>query len=94
MTRLLDKGYEAAKPKKRLVDIFSYDILLFPVYNILHWTLAIVYHWRHIIEHYDSQGGFHPRCVNVLHDFIMGEHLDTKGTPAPDYYRMKKVNIP
>jgi len=49
MTRLLDKGYEAAKPKKRLVDIFSYDILLFPVYNILHWTLAIVDHQCHSI---------------------------------------------
>jgi len=86
MTRLLDKGYEAAKPKRRRVDIFSYDILLFLVHSIAHWTLAIVDHRRHVIELYDSLGGFHHRCVDVLRDFIKGEHLATKGT-APEYYR-------
>ena len=94
MTKLLDQGYEAAKPKRRRVDIFSYDILLFPVHSSAHWTLAIVDNRHHSIVYYDSLGGFHHRCVDVLRDFIEGEHLALKGT-APEYYQgYRKDKIP
>ncbi len=93
--RLMSRGYLQSRPRVRQVDFFAYDLILCP-FNVLstHWIIIIVDNRDRTINHYDSQHGFYPECVDAVRDLIQGEHLDTRKTYAPHYTTVRREDVP
>ena len=60
------------------LDLFQYDLLLFPVHQVNHWSLAVV--WpkpnEHAIRFYDSYGKMNLGCLENLKNFMEKEKLN------------------
>lgn len=64
--RYLQKGYTAVRRWTKGVDVFSKDLVLFPIHLHAHWTLAVVDFRRRLISYYDSLMGINVQCLSVL----------------------------
>ena len=60
------------------MDVFSYDLLLVPVHQGLHWCLAVVDFSVPGVYYYDSMGGENRACLEALCEYLRKEHLDKK----------------
>ena len=101
LRRMIEQGYERAKPKRRQVDIFDFDLILFPHHvGSNHWCLVTVDIKRHAIEYYDSDGSkgtnfvAQRKCVDTVRDFVYGEHVATRGTAAETFFQFMKRDLP
>jgi hypothetical protein len=78
---LLKSGYEKVARWSKRKDIFSLDMLLFPVHLGNHWCLGIVNMKKKQLEYYDSLGGGNDECFAQMKLYLEGEHLDKKKKP-------------
>ena len=62
------------------VDIFSVDLLLYPIHLGTHWCLAAVDNRHQTVAYYDSLGGRGRSCLNTLRQYLVAEHRDKKKT--------------
>ena len=60
------------------VDIFSMDLVLYPIHLGAHWCLAAVDNNRHTLSYYDSLGVSGLSCLNALREYLVAEHTDKK----------------
>ena len=60
------------------VDIFSVDLVFYPIHLGSHWCLAVVNNTHHILSYYDSLGGRGRSCLASLRDYLATEHMDKK----------------
>ena len=60
------------------VDIFSLDLVLYPIHLGSHWCLAVVDNRHLTLSYYDSLGGRGLSCLAALRDYLVAEHRDKK----------------
>lgn len=60
------------------VDIFSMDLVLYPIHLGSHWCLAVIDNNSHTLSYYDSLGGSGSNCLSVLREYLVAEHRDKK----------------
>ncbi|XP_034656569.1 sentrin-specific protease-like [Drosophila subobscura] len=80
--KLLDGGGHAAVRRwTRHVDIFAYDLILVPVNQHLHWTLAVIDMAGQAITYYDSKAGENYKLLSALERYLCEEFEDKHGQP-------------
>lgn len=77
---LKDKGYAGVKRWTRRIDIFSKDLILFPI-NLgnAHWVCGAINMRRHRFEYYDSLGSYNARAFELMRTYVAEEARDKKG---------------
>lgn len=76
--KLKTQSYTSVKRWTRRVDIFSKDIILFPIHLGVHWCLAIADFRKKELQYLDSMGGNGMACLRILKNYLWFEHLDKK----------------
>ncbi|XP_034136557.1 sentrin-specific protease-like [Drosophila guanche] len=80
--KLLDGGGHAAVRRwTRNVNIFAYDLILVPVNQHFHWTLAVIDMARQAITYYDSKAGENCKLLTALERYLCEEFEDKHGQP-------------
>lgn len=94
--KLVTSGHAAVKRWTKKVDIFSYDLILVPVYRRKHWCLAVIDFRAKEIKYYDSVRGNNDACLFALQEYLKSESLDKKGTALnmDDWICENVKNIP
>ena len=62
------------------MDIFSFDLLLYPINLGSHWCLAAIHTTRKTLSYYDSLGGRGRSCLETLRQYLVSEHRDKRKT--------------
>ncbi|SPO20019.1 related to Sentrin-specific protease 1 [Ustilago trichophora] len=77
---LKDKGYAGVKRWTRRIDIFSKDLILFPI-NLgnAHWVCGAINMRHHRFEYYDSLGSYNARAFELMRMYVAEEARDKKG---------------
>ncbi|WRT63527.1 uncharacterized protein IL334_000432 [Kwoniella shivajii] len=80
--RISDSGHSAVKRWTRKLDIFDFDVVLFPI-NIgnMHWTACAINLEKKRIEYYDSMGDSGNQRANVfkrVRAYLTDEHMERK----------------
>lgn len=77
--KLKDNGYAGVKRWTRRIDIFSKDIILFPI-NLgnMHWTCGAINMRKHRFEYYDSMGTVNNRAFELMRMYVTEEARDKK----------------
>lgn len=78
--RLSTQSYTSVRRWTKKVDIFSKDIVLYPIHLNVHWCLALADFRSKEIRYYDSMGGENPECLVTLKNYLMSEHKNKKGS--------------
>uniref|UniRef100_H2Y7Z9 Ubiquitin-like protease family profile domain-containing protein n=1 Tax=Ciona savignyi TaxID=51511 RepID=H2Y7Z9_CIOSA len=76
--KLKSQGYKSVRRWTKRVDIFSKDVLFYPIHLGVHWTLAVVRLNEKRLEYYDSMGATNDECLEILKSYLVDEHLDKK----------------
>ena len=78
-------GYQLVRRWTKKLDIFQADVILFPI-NLgnFHWALVSVNLKEKRVLYHDSFGTNNRYCLRKIHDYLLEEHQDKKGTPI-DY---------
>ena len=73
--KLLKSGYQGVHRWTKKVDIFSKDLILFPInYQACHWILAVVNVSQKVIYMYNSAGGKYVfSCFQLFLSFLSAE---------------------
>ncbi|XP_064483155.1 sentrin-specific protease 1-like isoform X2 [Ornithodoros turicata] len=71
---LRTRGYEPIEKWTQNVDLFSYRLVLVPVHDVDHWSLAVLNIETKQIDFYDSLGRRNEDCCQILMDFLRREH--------------------
>ncbi|CAG7837161.1 unnamed protein product [Allacma fusca] len=83
--KYLNEGYSnILKRWTRKVDLFSYDLLIFPIHLGIHWCLAAADRRKKMIKYYDSLGGKNYQCPKALLQYLGKEHQERKKTSLDD----------
>uniref|UniRef100_A0A914X5Y6 Ubiquitin-like protease family profile domain-containing protein n=1 Tax=Plectus sambesii TaxID=2011161 RepID=A0A914X5Y6_9BILA len=78
--RLCNRGYIGVRSWVK-TNVFSYDLLLFPIHDHgNHWTLIVVNMPRWRISFYDSMGGNGDHHLQIIHDLLRAEFADKHPT--------------
>ncbi|XP_064489857.1 sentrin-specific protease 1-like [Ornithodoros turicata] len=93
---LRSTGYKAIEQWTENVDLFSYRLVLVPVHDVDHWSLAVLNIQAKQIDFYDSLGRRNEDCCQILIDFLQREHRRKTGRKlSPDTWGSNSVrNIP
>ncbi|SNX81671.1 related to Sentrin-specific protease 1 [Melanopsichium pennsylvanicum] len=78
-TNLKSRGFDGVKRWTRRIDIFSKDLILFPI-NLgnAHWVCGAINMRKHRFEYYDSLGHSNEAAFNLMHTYITEEAKDKK----------------
>ncbi|XP_060518613.1 uncharacterized protein LOC132697273 [Cylas formicarius] len=76
--KLMRDGPQSLRRWTKKVDLFSYDLVCFPIHLGMHWCMAIVDFRSRTISYYDSMGSSNDRCLQALRNYLEAEHLDKK----------------
>jgi len=96
MMKLLRQGCTQAKRVIRGIDVFAYDLLLFPLHSPVHWSLLAVDNTSRTMTYYDSHLKYwaeenidvpDQRCFAALTEFLEREHESQKGSALRYKYR-------
>jgi hypothetical protein len=102
-TRLMREGYDFpgydfpgvrrwSKSGSTPVDIFAFEKVLIPInYRKFHWALIVVNNLLRTLAYYDScrsLGFTGEHQMEQVGKYLHDEHLDKKGTPLPQAYRV------
>lgn len=82
-TKLSENGYNydgvRRWTKRRKIDIFSCDLVFFPVNcKNVHWCLGVINVGQQRIEYYDSMGGQRGSFFPILRQYLIDEFRDKK----------------
>lgn len=74
---LKNRGYDGVKRWTRKIDIFSKDLILFPI-NLgnAHWVCGAVNMRFRRFEYYDSMGHRNPRAFELMRTYVSAEARD------------------
>ncbi|KAJ1030316.1 hypothetical protein NDA16_001226 [Ustilago loliicola] len=74
---LKQRGFDGVKRWTRRIDIFSKDIILFPI-NLgnSHWVCGAINMRKHRFEYYDSMGAPNKSAFNLMRTYITAEAKD------------------
>ncbi|CAG7727028.1 unnamed protein product [Allacma fusca] len=90
--KYLKEGYSnILKRWTRKVDIFSFDLLIFPIHLGIHWCLAAADVRRKIVKYYDSLGGKNYQCPKALLQYLGKEHQERKKSSIGDNWKAEIV---
>ena len=78
--KLCEVGYSGVCRWTKKVDIFSIDLLLYPINLGSHWCLAAIHTTRKTLSYYDSLGGGGRSCLETLRQYLVSEHRDKRKT--------------
>lgn len=82
---LRNRGYEAVRRWTDSVDLFSFDLLLVPIHDLDHWSLAVLNITNRSFDFYDSMGRKNWNCYQILMAYLRKEHKDKRKSPlVPD----------
>ncbi|KAJ1031004.1 hypothetical protein NDA18_002229 [Ustilago nuda] len=78
---LKQRGFDGVKRWTRRIDIFSKDLILFPI-NLgnSHWVCGAINMRKHRFEYYDSMGAPNPSAFKLMRDYVTAEAKDKKKT--------------
>lgn len=76
---LKQRGFDGVKRWTRRIDIFSKDIILFPI-NLgnSHWVCGAINMRKHRFEYYDSMGAPNEAAFDLMRAYVTAEALDKK----------------
>lgn len=76
---LKNRGYDGVKRWTRRIDIFSKDIILFPI-NLgnSHWVCAAINMRKRRFEYYDSMGAYNSNAFKLMRMYVAEEAKDKK----------------
>ncbi|SJX60395.1 related to Sentrin-specific protease 1 [Sporisorium reilianum f. sp. reilianum] len=76
-SNLKKRGHDSVKRWTRRIDIFSKDIILFPI-NVgnAHWVCGAINMRKHRFEYYDSLGAFNQSAFELMRDYVVAEARD------------------
>lgn len=76
---LKNRGFDGVKRWTRRIDIFTKDLVLFPI-NLgnSHWVCGAINLRRRRFEYYDSLGARNPRAFELMRTYIAEEAKDKK----------------
>ncbi|XP_077975497.1 sentrin-specific protease 1-like [Styela clava] len=94
--RLSTQSYTSVRRWTKKVDIFSKDIVLYPIHLGVHWCLAVVDFISKQIRYYDSMGGANRECLEILKNYLLCEHKDKKESEInlSDWQLLSMSDIP
>lgn len=77
--KLSKQGYSGVRQWTRKVDIFTKDLILFPI-NLgqAHWVCAAINMRKLRFEYYDSMHSKNQRAFDVLEEYVQSEYKDKK----------------
>lgn len=91
---LMRKGYHEPKVRQT-IDIFEFDMVLCPINTRnSHWSLAVLYHDRKVLEYFDSMGGSNVAAIDSILEYVCKEHLALKSELIEPYKVVLKTDIP
>ncbi|GAC95540.1 Ulp1 protease [Pseudozyma hubeiensis SY62] len=78
-SNLKSKGFDGVKRWTRRIDIFSKDLILFPI-NLgnAHWVCGVINMRKHRFEYYDSMGAHNQAAFNLMRTYLTEEARDKK----------------
>jgi sentrin-specific protease 1 len=76
--KLCDVGYSGVQRWTKKVDVFSVDLVLYPIHLGTHWCLAAIDNRQRSLAYYDSLGGRGKSCLATLRDYLVSEYRDKK----------------
>lgn len=91
--KLKSNGYESIKRWTRKVDIFSFDMILIPIHLGIHWCCAEINMKEKAIRYYDSLHNSNKTCLKLLHEYLIEEHKDKKGTDGNAEFDFEKWTL-
>uniref|UniRef100_A0A915DEM9 Ubiquitin-like protease family profile domain-containing protein n=1 Tax=Ditylenchus dipsaci TaxID=166011 RepID=A0A915DEM9_9BILA len=77
-TSLKNRGFAAVKRWTKSIDLSSFDIILVPIHDKTHWSLAVIDMQNQSIEYYDSMLTNRADYVLLLKQYIIFESLDKR----------------
>ena len=86
-------GYKAVKQADNLGNIFSRDLIMFPILKSAHWSLAIFQVHNSTLSYYDSFGGQDDDSMELLKNFLCEHSKRTRNIPLEVIFKYPK-NIP
>lgn len=93
VSRLIESGYKSVERWTKRVNIFSFNIILFPVHvNNNHWALVVVDFRQKTIRYYDSMGNTNPKVLDAIENYLKEESLSKLKKPF-DIVPFKKQNV-
>ena len=72
------KWWQQETPTSLQVDVFSMDLVLYPIHLGTHWCLAAIDNRQQSLTYYDSLGGRGKSCLAKLRDYLLSEYRDKK----------------
>lgn len=79
--KLARDGYQSVKRWTKDVDIFTFDIVLIPIHLDAHWCMVTIDFQNKFVNYYDSLGSDNQRCLRILRQYLLDEHLEKKNLP-------------
>lgn len=76
----LQKDYSFVKCWTNKVDVFSFDIVLVPVHETIHWSIAIINLKNKTVEYYNPMGSTENLVFSELIEYMKSESIDKKQT--------------
>jgi len=77
--KYLKEGYSnMIKRWTRKVDIFSMEMIIFPIHLGIHWCVAVADLRKKTLKFYDSLLGNQTRCLEALMTYLSSEHKERK----------------
>jgi sentrin-specific protease 1 len=67
---LMFGGHSKVKGWTKIVDLFSYDLILIPVLQENHWCLATVDFSKPAVSYYDSRRGNNTPCLDAICEYL------------------------
>ena len=79
-------GYTRVKRWTKDRDIFSYDLLIFPIFKSRHWRLVVAKTNTKELVYLDSMGLDGTEILESINQYLVEEHLSKKQTPLDPTY--------
>jgi len=89
-------NYNGVRRWTRKVDLFSFDRVIFPVHQNVHWVLAVANMKQQRIEYLDSMLGEDHTCLDMISRYLTDEAIDknVSGQAISNWPRIFVKNIP
>lgn len=78
---LRNRGYDAVRRWTDSLDLFAVDLVLVPIHDSDHWSLAVLNISNRSFDFYDSMGRKNWNCYQTLMAYLRKEHKDKRNLP-------------
>jgi sentrin-specific protease 1 len=85
---------EAVAKFGKNVNIFSFDILLFPICVKCHWTLCVYYTRNKVLRYYDGKGGNGKVHLSKIQKYLEAKYFELQGKKLVGITCQVGCNVP